>query len=105
MGGSRRRLKKGKPKVRVGVVKRKKNVKAEVPLEVLNGRPDLAKRLNTRCARAHAPACTHNEQRAVVCHGRAAHAGAAAAHSLARTTSTWRLPCCAARHCLLPAQR
>jgi hypothetical protein len=52
MGGSRRRLKRNAPKVKVGVVKRKKNSKAQVPVELLEQRPDLEKRLNTRWAAA-----------------------------------------------------
>lgn len=39
MGGSRRKLKKNLPKQRVGVVKRKKNQKAPVPLEILDLQP------------------------------------------------------------------
>jgi nucleolar protein 16 len=50
MGGSRRRLKRNAPKVKVGVVKRKKNSKAQVPVELLEQRQDLEKRLNTRWA-------------------------------------------------------
>jgi len=49
MGGSRRRLKRNAPKVKVGVVKTKKNVKAKAPLEVLDERQDVHKKLNTRC--------------------------------------------------------
>jgi hypothetical protein len=52
MGGSRRRLKRNAPKVKVGVVKTKKNVKAKVPLEVLDERQDVHKKLNTRCLSA-----------------------------------------------------
>eukprot|EP00775_Hariotina_reticulata_P013310 gene13310-13439_t len=47
MGGSRRRLKRNAPKVQVGVVKTKKNVKAKLPMEVLDERQDLHKKLNT----------------------------------------------------------
>lgn len=47
MGGSRRRLKRTRRKVRVGVVKRKANVKAQVPLELADGRQDVQERLNT----------------------------------------------------------
>ena len=54
MGGSRRRLKRNAPKVKVGVVKRKKNSKAQVPVELLEQRQDLEKRLNTRWAAAAA---------------------------------------------------
>lgn len=50
MGGSRRRLKRNAPKVKVGIVKTKKNVKAKLPLEVLDERQDLHKKLNTRLA-------------------------------------------------------
>jgi hypothetical protein len=51
MGGSRRRLKKGKPVVKVGLgpLKRKKNEKTRVPLDVTEKRPHLEKRLQTRC--------------------------------------------------------
>jgi hypothetical protein len=45
-------LKRNAPKVKVGVVKRKKNSKAQVPVELLEQRPDLEKRLNTRWAAA-----------------------------------------------------
>lgn len=45
MGGSRRRLKRGKSKVRVGVVKRKRTTKAQLPQELADARPDLCKRL------------------------------------------------------------
>jgi hypothetical protein len=58
MGGSRRRLKRNAPKVKVGVIKRKKISKAQVPVELLEQRPDLEKRLNTRLAAAAAAAAT-----------------------------------------------
>ena len=48
MGGSRRKLKRGKSKVRVGVVKRKKNTKAQVPLEVLDQRAHVQEKLGAR---------------------------------------------------------
>ncbi|KAF5841655.1 ribosome biogenesis protein Nop16 [Dunaliella salina] len=46
MGGSRRRLKKNQPKVKVGVQKRKKIDKTRVPLEISQHRPQIPKRLN-----------------------------------------------------------
>lgn len=46
MGGSRRRLKRDKPKVKVGVVKKKKTDKSKIPLELLEGRPSISKRLD-----------------------------------------------------------
>lgn len=45
-GGSRRRLKRHARKVRVGVVKAKKNMKAKMPLELLDGRTMIQERLN-----------------------------------------------------------
>lgn len=45
MGGSRRRLKRDKPKVKVGVQKRKKIDKALTPKDILQGNMDLEKRL------------------------------------------------------------
>lgn len=47
-GGSRRRLKKHARKVRVGVVKVKKNTKAQVPLELLDGRTSVHHKLKTK---------------------------------------------------------
>jgi hypothetical protein len=46
MGGSRRRLKKNRPKVKVGVSKRKKIEKTKVPLEVRHQHDDIQKRLD-----------------------------------------------------------
>lgn len=46
MGGSRRKLKQGKPKVKVGVVKRNKLKKAQLPLQIKEGNADLQTRLN-----------------------------------------------------------
>ncbi|GAX83597.1 hypothetical protein CEUSTIGMA_g11022.t1 [Chlamydomonas eustigma] len=50
MAGSRRRLKKDKPKVKVGLAasKRKRSEKSKTPLEVAELRPSLEKRLNSR---------------------------------------------------------
>jgi hypothetical protein len=56
MGGSRRRLKKTRAKVQVGVVKRKKNLKTKVPLEVLHKHDDIAKKLDKTCAAGSIPA-------------------------------------------------
>jgi len=52
MAGSRRRLKKDKPKVKVGIAasKRKRSEKSKIPLEVAELRPSLEKRLNSRPA-------------------------------------------------------
>jgi hypothetical protein len=47
-GGSRRRLKRHARKVRVGVVKVKKNTKAQVPLELLDGRTSVHDKLKTK---------------------------------------------------------
>lgn len=47
MGGSRRRLKRHARKVKVGVVKVKRNTKARTPLELTDGRTDVQERLNT----------------------------------------------------------
>jgi hypothetical protein len=49
MGGSRRRLKKTRAKVKVGVVKRKKILKTKVPLEVLHKHDDIHKKLDKTC--------------------------------------------------------
>ena len=49
MGGSRRRSKKYRTKVRVGVIKRKKTQKAQLPAEVTAHKPQLQQRLNKRC--------------------------------------------------------
>ena len=46
MGGSRRRLKKNRPKVKVGVIKRKKIQKTKLPLELKEQREDIKKRLD-----------------------------------------------------------
>eukprot|EP00882_Tetradesmus_deserticola_P010806 GHRQ01011416.1.p2 GENE.GHRQ01011416.1~~GHRQ01011416.1.p2 ORF type:complete len:196 (+),score=75.08 GHRQ01011416.1:250-837(+) len=62
MGGSRRRLKRNAPKVKVGVVKRKKNSKAQVPVELLEQRPDLQKRLNTSAQWVEEQTLTRNYQ-------------------------------------------
>jgi hypothetical protein len=51
-------LKRNAPKVKVGVVKRKKNSKAQVPVELLEQRPDLEKRLNARWAAARPSAAS-----------------------------------------------
>jgi hypothetical protein len=48
MGGSRRRTKKYRTKVRVGVIKRKKTQKAQLPAEVTAQKPQLQQRLNKR---------------------------------------------------------
>lgn len=48
MGRSRRRMKKTAPKVKVGVVKRKKTQKAKLPKELTDGRPDVEKRLQQK---------------------------------------------------------
>jgi len=45
MGGSRRRLKKTAPKVKVGLIKRKKNEKARLPLDVVEHKPGFEERL------------------------------------------------------------
>ena len=50
MGGSRRKLKRNAPKVRVGRLKRKKNEKTRVPLEIAQERLSLEKRLDVRQA-------------------------------------------------------
>lgn len=47
MGGSRRRLKRNAPKVKVGVIKRKKTERTRVPLEVTEQRTDIQKKLHT----------------------------------------------------------
>lgn len=52
MGGSRRRLKRNAPKVRVGVVKRKKSTKAAVPQQMIVAADELGARLGGRCAPA-----------------------------------------------------
>ena len=50
MGGSRRRKQKFKTsKVRVGVIKKKKTQKAQLPAEITTGNTSLQKRLNKRC--------------------------------------------------------
>jgi hypothetical protein len=46
MGGSRRRLKKTAPKVKVGLLKRKKNEKARLPLDVIEHKPGYEERLH-----------------------------------------------------------
>ncbi|KIZ06256.1 hypothetical protein MNEG_1701 [Monoraphidium neglectum] len=48
MGRSRRRMKKTAAKVKVGVVKRKKNQKAKLPKELTEARPDVEKRLQQK---------------------------------------------------------
>ena len=49
MAGSRRRLKKTRSKVKVGVNKyTKKTEKSKLPLELSEQRPDVEKRLNVR---------------------------------------------------------
>eukprot|EP00879_Flechtneria_rotunda_P004411 GHRR01004662.1.p1 GENE.GHRR01004662.1~~GHRR01004662.1.p1 ORF type:complete len:196 (+),score=43.46 GHRR01004662.1:345-932(+) len=48
MGGSRRRLKRTAPKVRVAVVNKKKSTKAAVPLELLDQQQDLQNKLNAK---------------------------------------------------------
>ncbi|GLC41157.1 hypothetical protein PLESTB_001797200 [Pleodorina starrii] len=48
MGGSRRRLKKNAPKVRNGLVKRKKDEKTKLPLEIAFDDPALVKRLKKK---------------------------------------------------------
>ncbi|KXZ51862.1 hypothetical protein GPECTOR_11g3 [Gonium pectorale] len=45
MGGSRRRLKKSAPKVRNGLVKRKKDEKTKLPLELAFGNQEIQKKL------------------------------------------------------------
>ncbi len=49
MGGSRRRLKKTAPKVRVGLgpLKRKRTDKTKLPLELAQDKPSMPKRLDT----------------------------------------------------------
>ncbi len=47
MGGSRRKLKKRKSKVKVGVVKRSKTKKSRVPRAVKGEQPAVEQRLNT----------------------------------------------------------
>eukprot|EP00892_Ulva_mutabilis_P012910 jgi/Ulvmu1/9992/UM059_0041.1 len=49
MGRSRRRMKKDAPKVRVGVVKRSKKLKAPVPKDIAAGCPALAAKLQKDC--------------------------------------------------------
>lgn len=49
MGSSLRRSKKTRAKVKVGVVKTKKNQKAKLPKEVTEQRSDVHKRLHQRC--------------------------------------------------------
>ncbi len=48
MGGSRRRLKKNAPKVRNGLLKRKRDEKTKLPLEIAFNDPALEKRLRKR---------------------------------------------------------
>ncbi|GIL71769.1 hypothetical protein Vretimale_793 [Volvox reticuliferus] len=48
MGGSRRKLKRNAPKVRNGVVKRKRDQKTKIPLDIAFGNPALEARLNKK---------------------------------------------------------
>jgi len=50
MGGSRRKLKRDKPKVKVGGVKRDKTRKAQLPAELLAQHPDIERKLHKKCA-------------------------------------------------------
>jgi len=52
MGRSRRKMKKTAPKVKVGIVKRKKTQKAIMPKELTEGRPDVERRLKQKYAGA-----------------------------------------------------
>mmetsp|Transcript_6192 Transcript_6192/g.13484 ORF Transcript_6192/g.13484 Transcript_6192/m.13484 type:complete len:191 (-) Transcript_6192:1011-1583(-) len=65
MGGSRRRLKQGKPKAKVGMAihKRKKIEKTIVPLEIAEQRPDIQKRLKQRVDWEEERNLTDNYQR------------------------------------------
>lgn len=60
MGRSRRRMKKTAPKVKVGVVKRKKNQKAITPQELTEARPGLEKRLSHKATWSEEATLTSN---------------------------------------------
>jgi hypothetical protein len=57
MGGSRRKLKRDKPKVKVGGVKKDKTRKAQLPAELLAQHPDIERKLHKKCGRAPGGRC------------------------------------------------